>query len=105
MAVINRDEWLAAVKAANEAPIPESDAISVNEFAEIVGIERSFASKRLKRMVDAGLAERTKKAARRADGGLIWIPAYRLVKQEVAHGDARPDARRPVGPRPGARSK
>ena len=82
MSIPNYDEWMAAMKAAIEAPIPESDALTVLEFGALVGIERSHASKRLKAMVAQGTAEYVKKQIRRADGGVIWVPAYRLSKAQ-----------------------
>lgn len=81
MTQINRDEWLAAVKAANEAPLPETDTVTIVEFADLIGMERAQASKRMRGLVTTGLAQRApKKLVRRADGGIIAVPAYRLVK-------------------------
>lgn len=80
MTGINKDEWLSAVKAANEAPLPASDAITLTEFGQLMGVERSQAGKRMRGLVQAGKATPTKKQTRRADGGIIWVPAYRLVK-------------------------
>lgn len=80
MSGINRDDWLSAYKAAMDAPLPPSDALTVKEFGALIGFNHSHAHKRLKLMVETGIAELTKKQVRRDDGGIISVPAYRLKK-------------------------
>lgn len=107
---INKDEWMAAIKAACDQPPPPTDAITILEFAEMIGVERSQASKRMHALVRQGLAEVTKKQTRRGGeiGHWVWVPAYRLLKKaEVAHGDSPRgrDARRPRRGSPRRRSR
>lgn len=79
-ATINRDKWLKALKEATETPLPESDAVSILEFAAMIGVNRAQADRRMAQLVAAGKATQTTKLKRRTDGGVIKIPAYRLVK-------------------------
>ncbi len=60
--------------------MPESDAVSTQEFAKIIGVSRSVAARRLTMLVEAGVAVRVTKLMRRQDNGVVSIPAYRLVK-------------------------
>ena len=77
--MITRDDWLQALKDATAPPPPEDlDTLTINEFAKIIGVQRAQASKRMQILVDAGKATVTRKAIRRVDGGVVYIPAYRL---------------------------
>ncbi len=78
--MINRDEWLAALHEATNAPLPDSDAITAVEFGKMIGVQRAQAYKRLVQLVDAGKAELATKTIRRPDGGTINVRAYRLLK-------------------------
>lgn len=82
-AVITREDWLAALEQAEREAhaVPESDAVSVKEFAAMMGIHRLTAQLRLDQLVATGRAQKTTKRVRRASGVPITVPAYRLLKQ------------------------
>lgn len=84
MSGISRDDWLSALKEACEAPPPPSDALTVMEFGELIGVGRAQAYKRLQILVKSGRAELTKKQIRRGGelGHWVWVPAYRLITPE-----------------------
>lgn len=78
--MINRDDWLNALREATEAPLPESNAVSVKEFAALAGIKCCHAArKRLLGLVELGKARKTTKQIRRSDGMTITVTAYELV--------------------------
>lgn len=79
---MNREAWLKAVDEARNAPLPPSDAITLMEFADMLGTTRPGATDRMRRLVAAGLATVTRKAVRRPDGGVIMVPAYLLTKAD-----------------------
>ena len=91
--MIDRDDWLAAVHAAQNAPLPESDAITVSEFSKLIGLERCQSAVRLKRMLEAGMVEATTKLVRRINGQVVSVPAYRLLKGTREISRARAAAR------------
>jgi hypothetical protein len=78
---INRNEWLKAVAdaEAKAREVPESDAMTVQEFAAMIGMNRIGATARLRTLVEMGKAERTRKKIRRSDGVVITANAYRLL--------------------------
>jgi len=80
---IDRAAWERALQAVRTAPVPASDAVTTMEFATLMKLSREQAAKRLHQMVEAGLAERTRKVIRRNDGAPITCPAYRLVKGQA----------------------
>jgi predicted transcriptional regulator len=76
--MITRDDWLNALK---EATVPEpadEESLTIAEFAALLGVERAQASKRMRLLVKKGKAELTRRQIRRVDGGLIYVPSYRL---------------------------
>lgn len=77
--MITRDDWLRAL---NDLEIvytaQELEAVTVKEFAALIGCSRSVASLKLTRLVREGKAEKLAKRQRRADGGILHVPAYRL---------------------------
>ncbi len=77
---IKRDDWLKAIDDARTAPLPPTDAITLAEFGEMTSTSRSGAGSQMRKLIAAGAAVTTKKQVRRADGGLIWVPAYVLKK-------------------------
>lgn len=77
---INRDDWLSALREADHADCPESDALTIAELGEILGAQRLATTNRVKRMIAAGTAVKTTKRIRRGDGAVITVTAYRLVK-------------------------
>ena len=79
---ITRDDWLSAIREATE-PLPSADddeSVTIADFATLLGVQRCQAGKRMRMLVHAGKATLTRKSIRRVDGGVIWVPAYRLVK-------------------------
>ena len=79
--MITRDDWLSAVKEATvEVPLPESDALTMQELADLLGCKRTAARLRLKVLIGNGRAVRTTKLVRRSDGSVTALPAYRLVE-------------------------
>jgi len=82
---ITRDEWLKAL--GDLAPKPaDPDAVTVREFATMLGIGRQAAEARLRALVAAGKATRTTKMVpRRSDGGgRVAAYAYLLVTKGKA---------------------
>lgn len=78
--MITRDDWLNALADVKRSALVETDAISIQEFAKMLGVGRSAAAHRMKRLLAAGKAEATTKAMLRSDGSLVTVPAYRLDK-------------------------
>lgn len=77
--MINRDDWLTAVRAANEVPLPETDALTMRELTDLFGVGRPAAQRRVDQLVKIGAAEPTTKLMRMNNGGLRTVPAYRLL--------------------------
>jgi hypothetical protein len=86
--MITRDDWLNALHEAVHAPLPETDALTVVELAEVFGVGREQARRRVNVLIANGRAERTRKQIRRADGGVLSVPAFRLLP-EVPHATRR----------------
>lgn len=78
---INRDAWLKAVEdaEAKSRELPDSDSLTVQEFAALIGMNRFAAMDRIRALVAMGKAEKTKKKIRRTDGVVITATAYRLL--------------------------
>jgi hypothetical protein len=83
-ASISRDEWLKALKEAEDPGDP--DAITAQEFASMFGIHRATAAVRLKRLVGAGKARTTSKRIYDSGGRGQMVAAYRLVKDDKRKG-------------------
>lgn len=79
--MITRDDWLTAMKEAEDAALPDTDALTVEEFAAVIGMKNHAARKRLRRLVESGKAAQTTKQIRRSDNRVITTTAYRLVNQ------------------------
>jgi len=78
--MISRDEWLEALRDVT-APLEEnSDAIMVREFAEILGVSHGQAGRKMRQLVASNRAVQVRRQLRRSDGGVIYVPAYRLIK-------------------------
>jgi len=79
--MITRDDWLKAVADAEEKSreLPDSDAMTVQEFATLIGKHRIGATERLRTLVAMGKAERTRKKILRTDGVVVTVTAYRLI--------------------------
>jgi predicted ArsR family transcriptional regulator len=79
MTAINRDEWLTALAAAEIPLEDEQAAVSVLEFAEMMGLARQASKKRLEELVARGLARQTHKWST-CNGRRAHVKAYVLVK-------------------------
>ena len=78
---INRDEWLAAVKEAEEAlHTQDTDAITTREFMALTGLGSTTAKKRLSQWAETGKVVATEKYILNSRGFLVKVLAYRLVK-------------------------
>ena len=78
---INRDEWLAALSAANIPTEDDPSAVTIGEFAAMLGTGRVAAQLRLDTLVTAGLATRTHKSVAVAGRGPRLLIAYKLVTE------------------------
>lgn len=88
--MITRDDWLNAVHEAQNAPLPESDALTVRELAEtIFHCGLSAAQRRIDQLIAVGRAEQTTKSLRMKNGGVRTAAAYRLVEPGGSR-DAQP---------------
>lgn len=81
MTSINRDEWLAALAEAgfDRPDIDDQSAVTIAEFAAMVGIPEATASNQLRALVARGKATRTFKRKINAYGRRISYVAYRLA--------------------------
>jgi hypothetical protein len=90
--MITRDDWLAAMEAAQAAP-PENDpdVMTLNELRDLLDCSRSTTERLVRQLMDAGKAERTFKSIRQINGTWRRIPAYRLLKpgHDNHHGQAK----------------
>lgn len=77
---ISRDDWLKAIEATSALPPSDPDAITIKEFAEMIGRSRCNAEDRMRKLVEQGKAERVTKYVRRVDGSGYPSPAYRLIR-------------------------
>ena len=77
MSTINREAWLVAMSA-TEPPV-DPDALTLHEVAAVLGLERTAARFRIKKMIGAGLATATKKRIQDTAGRWQSVPAYRLA--------------------------
>lgn len=92
---ITRDDWMAAMREVNEKPLPDANdgAVTTLEFAVLVDVSRSQAYKRLIDLVNAGKAQRCFKLQRRNNGGVVKVPAFKLLKptkEKGTHAAHRP---------------
>lgn len=74
---ITRDDWLKALGEAVEPP--DQQALTTTEFASMIGLGRTAARERLRRLVEQGKAVRTSKIVR-AGSAATRCTAYKLVK-------------------------
>ena len=76
---ISRDEWLKALAAAGiDDETHDPDAVTVAEFAEMFGVNRQTAMRRLQALEKAGAATRTRKRQTDVSGRSISFIAFRL---------------------------
>jgi len=79
--MINRDQWLEAVREATERPLPPSDALTIKELGELLGVDRFGATRRINAVIALKRAEKTTKSIRRSDGVVVRVTAYRLIQE------------------------
>jgi len=73
---INRDDWLKAV--ASIEPEMDQSAVTAQELAVMLGLKRTAAKERAKKLVDEGRATMTHKRITDAHGRIQIICAYKL---------------------------
>lgn len=77
---ISRDEWLKAMQDLGmRAGETDQSAMTIMEFAEMFGLGRVTANKRLLALEQAGKARRVLKRMSSADGRNLTTVAYKLV--------------------------
>jgi len=77
MSSISRDEWLAAL---GEADVPvDPHALTITEFATLMGMGRQAAASRMTALERAGKAVCVRKIVACRDGRPMRVRAYRLV--------------------------
>jgi hypothetical protein len=79
-ATITRDDWLAALRDAGLHDDVDQDAVTVSEFAKMMGLRVAAAQSRLAGLVAAGKAVRTKKRVADSNGRPYVYTAFRLEK-------------------------
>lgn len=88
--MIRREDWL---KAVDEAGIKRhevtDDAITLVEFAALIGVKRPQASNRMRELIALGKAREVRRMQLRASGGYYPVPAYVLVESNDGENDAR----------------
>ena len=77
---ITRDEWLNALREAGLHDEDDPGALTVMEFAALMGYKRTAAHRRLLLLVQAGKAKQTTKRMSDGQGRRLIVTAYRLQK-------------------------
>lgn len=78
--MITRDEWLAALEAARPQPQHDPDVLTLIELAELLGVSRETARRKVNSLLAAGRVTTTTKAVLMTNGALRMATAYRLKK-------------------------
>ena len=77
---ISRDEWLRALADVGFIEGENDEhAVTVAEFGQLIGLERTAATKRLRALVAAGKATETYKRVQAQSGQVVRCRAYRLI--------------------------
>lgn len=79
MSGISRDEWLRALEAAHIAVVDDQSATTATEFADLFGLDRQSALRKLQALEKSGQATRTTKTTRGIDGRRYSSPAFKLA--------------------------
>ena len=80
MSTIQRDEWLKALSEAGLQPkVDDRDAVTVNEYAAMMQLDRQAARRHLEKLVTIGKTIRTTKRSGRTDGRIYWCVGYKLT--------------------------
>jgi len=75
---INRDEWLSALRDAGLYQEVDSDSLTVQEYADMMGLKRAKAQRQLLALVAAGKAARTHKRVIDSNGRQYVYTAFKL---------------------------
>lgn len=78
MSGISRDEWLSAL--GESMPQPDPTAITATELAAMLGIARTTAEVRIRKLLVDKKAIRTVKLVQDSGGATRRVTAYKLVK-------------------------
>lgn len=76
---IRKDEWLKALSEAGMSLESDDSALTVQEFAAMIGLSWHSAQRRLSKLAARGLAIRTRKVVHSSYGRRQVITAYRLL--------------------------
>lgn len=76
---ITRDDWLKALDDAGITGENDESALTVNEYAEMMGVSRCTAFSQLQRLVRLGKAAKTYKMGTTSYGRNIRYIAFRLT--------------------------
>lgn len=103
---ITRDDWLKAIRDVRSTPPEANDpsVLTLAEIGELLGVGKAGATAHVKRLLDAGRAERTRKFITRGDGFWYPAPAYRLIPTQEASRVRTPADGTQSGRRNGGRS-
>lgn len=80
---ISREDWLKALEDANVPTENDQGAVTVQEFADMMGVTRWMAGYNLRKLLSQGRAVRTHKRAMDTGGRCKTHVAYRLVEPEA----------------------
>lgn len=79
--MITRDDWLRALDAVGCSVVNDPDALTCLEFCAMFTppLDRNTGTRRLQKMVTAGLAIKTRKTVADTSGRMVNTTAYKLV--------------------------
>lgn len=81
--MITRESWLEAVRQAGFDAIEiHAEAMTLREFADLLGLSRSRAEDRMRQLVATGVVTLVRKYVTRSDGSRYPVPAY-LLKEST----------------------
>lgn len=80
---ISRDEWLNALADAGDPVVNDPDAITIGEFAEMLGLPLSTATHKIARLVSTGRATKTRTVRTNAYGRTLYYIGYRLITPDA----------------------
>jgi predicted ArsR family transcriptional regulator len=83
---INRDEWLSALKDAGLHQEDDQRAVTVSEFAAMIGMKDNAARRKLVALEKLGRAKKTSKRFADSAGRSIATTAYRLLPPRKGKG-------------------
>lgn len=83
MTTINRDEWLEALGEASR-PEPDPMALSIDELAKLLKLQRKAAEFRALKLVEEGKATEVTKIITLRDGSNRRVRAFKLLNKKKA---------------------